>query len=302
MSRVATIPTHRLLFDSIQRSQQRLADTQVQLATQKKAQDFADLGTETVRNLSARTLVARQEAHGAVANRLSTTLSIYNANISGIETAAAELRTDILKAIGTGRAAGLQEAAEAAFQQFRASLNAGEGGTLLFAGTQTDDTPFKVDTLAGAAGVPNAAAFANDGVKATARVADGLDVEYGVLADQLGADLFAAFRTLAEAGPIGDVPTAAQQTALNTVVGQLDAGLKTVRTVNAENGRRQAQVETLVTRSDERTLLLKELISRNEDANMAEVASELVQRKTVLEASYAVFAQLSGLSLINYLR
>jgi flagellar hook-associated protein 3 FlgL len=301
MNRIATIPGHRTLFGAIAKSQQKLSDTQVQMATGKKAQDFASLGSETIRNLSARTLVARQEAHGAVANRLQTTLAVYDANLNGVEESVTALRTEVLKAVGTGRSAGLQGAIEEAFQRFRFGMNADEGGLPLFAGSQTDTAPFAPSTLADTVGLSIDDAFANDKVKASARVADGLNVEYGLVADEIGGTLFEAFRTLAEAGQIADQPTAAQRAALEEAVSKIDAGLRTLRTANGENGRRQAQVETLATRAQDRSLILKELISKNEDADLAQVASELTQRKTALEASYTVYAQLSNLSLVRYL-
>lgn len=301
MNRIATIPGQRTLFSAINKSQQKLSDSQVQMATGKKAQDLAALGAETIRNLSARTLVARQEAHGAVANRLQTTLAIYDANLNGVEESMSSLRGEMLKAVGTGQTAGLQGAIEEAFQRFRYGMNADEGGLPLFAGSQTEVPPFKPSTLAETAGLATSAAFGNDKVKASARVADGLNVQYGMVADEVGGTLFEAFRTLAEAGTIGDTPSAAQLTALNDAVGKINDGLRTLRTANAENGRRQAQVETLGTRAEERSLILKELISKNEDADLAQVAAELTQRRTALEASYTVFAQLSSLSLVKYL-
>ena len=72
--------------------------------------------------------------------------------------------------------------------------------------------------------------------------------------------------------------------------------------VNAENGRRLAQTDTLVDRANERALVLKDVISRNEDADLAQVAMDLALHKTTLEASYSVFTQINDLSLLNYLR
>ena len=65
--------------------------------------------------------------------------------------------------------------------------------------------------------------------------------------------------------------------------------------------RKLAEVETLATRSDERSLLWQDIVSRNEDADLAQVAIDLTRQKMVLEASYSVFAQLSKLSLLSYL-
>lgn len=301
MNRVATIPLQRTMSDAIGRTQSKLAATQAQLSTQTRAQSFSALGTEAVRNLSARTLVATQEAHSKVADRLGTTLAIYDANITGIDTVAANLRIDMMTAVGLGKTSGLQEAIESAFDQFRSALNASEGGLPLFGGAQTTQ-PFLPEKLADTVGIDPADAFANDDVRASARVGDGLDVEFGVTASELGTDLLAAFRTLAEAGRFGDTPTAAQLDSLRTALGQVDTALAGVRAVNANNGRRQAQVETLGIRAQERTLILKDIISRNEDADLGQVAIDLAQQKAMLQASYSVFAQLSELSLVNFLR
>jgi len=302
MSRVATIPIQRTLTEAIQRSQQKMAASQLQIASGKKANDYASLGTESVRTLSARTLVERHEAHATVAKRLETTLSLYDGSLSAIDTAASELRQGLLTAVGTQRSAGLQELAEGTFGQFRAAINATEGNVPLFAGSRTEAAPFTPATLASTAGVAPAVAFGNDTIRPSARVAEGQDVEFGIVASDLGPDIFMAFRTLAEAGTIGDEPTPAQMVALENAVALLDTGLKSLRAVSAENGRKQQQVETLGDRATERTILLKGMISDNEDADLGQVAVELAQHQTTLQASYSIFAQLTRLSLGDYLR
>jgi Flagellin and related hook-associated proteins len=302
MSRVATIPMQRTLFAAIERSQNKLSETQLHLASGKKAQDYADLGTEAVRTLTARSLLARQEAHGTVAKRLGTTLAIQDANISSIESSTEAMRIEIMKAIGTGESPGLHEAINAAFQQVRAALNANEGGVPLFAGSQTGQLPFKPETLADLVGTPAADMFSNDGVRAKARVAEGLDVEFGVLASDLGSKIMEGFRVLAEAAPFGEKLADSQATALSDAMKQIEEGLTQIRSINAENGRKQAQIETLEGRAEDRTILLTELVSRNEDADLAQVASELTQRKTVLEASYSIYSRLSDFNLLQFLR
>lgn len=302
MARVATIPLQRTMSDAIQRAQEKLAVSQTQLATTKKAQDFADLGTETVRNLSAHSLLARQDAQSTVSKRVGTTLSLYQGQIEGTQSSIEDLKQQILTTIGNGQSSGLQEMIDAAFSQFRSALNSSEGGTPLFAGSQTDQPPFVPNTLADAATITAAAAFKDDGVQSTARLADGVDVTYGISASALGKNMYEAFRTLAQAGNITDKPTAAQMAALQQAFSQFDTGLGDLRAVNAENGRKQNQVETLATRGDERSLLLNGVIATNEDADLGQVAIDISQQQTVLEASYSVFSQLAGLSLVAYLQ
>lgn len=302
MTRVATVPMHAALFKAIERAQQRLAGSQLQMTTGRKAPDFATLGTETARTLSSRSVLAREEAQKGVADRLSSTLALYDTHLADMNSAAEGLRKQIFEAVGTGQTMGMDGAIEEAFQRFRSALNADEAGIPLFAGAQTGGAPFRPSALAETSGMNPADAFANDDVRASARVADGLDVRYGITASQVGSDLFAAFRTLAEAGSFGTTPSAEQRDALEAAIGQIDEGLKTLRTTWGENGRRQAQMETLSARAEERGLVLQRLIGESEDADMAAVAGEITQHRTVLEASYAVFAKISGLSLINYLR
>jgi flagellar hook-associated protein 3 FlgL len=302
MTRVATIPLQNTMSSAIMRAQEKLAVTQTQLSTGKKAATFADLGTESVRNLSAHSMLARQEAQSTVSKRVGTTLTLYQANMEGIESATSDLRTSLMNAVGTGDSAGLQEAIQTAFDQFRTALNASEGGTPLFGGGQTDQAPFSVNSLADAAATPGSAAFHNDDVRASARVADGVDVSYGIGASEIGASLYEAFRSLGAAGDIGMQPTAAQIDAIKQAVSQLDTGLGDLRAVNAENGRKQNQVDTLTSRGEDRALVLKGVIQDNEDADLGQVAIDLSQQQAVLQASYSVFSQLSGLNLANYLK
>lgn len=301
MVRIATIPLQRTLFDAIGQSQLRLAEAQQQMASGKKATTLSALGSEAVRTLSARSLLARQQSEAVVANRLKSTLALVDSHLTAADDSLGSLKTQLLKGIGEGRTDGLQGIIDEAFQTFRVAMNADEGGAPLFGGAQVD-LPFKPATLADTIGMATSAAFTNDQVKSTARVADGLDVRVGIVASDIGSDVFEAFRTLAEAGTIGTVPTAAQSAALQTAAAKLDSGIKQLRAQSSENGRRQAQVDTLADRASERSTILQDLISKNEDADMAEVASELTLRQTALQASYSVFAKLSGLSLVNYLR
>lgn len=302
MTRIATIPLQRTLSGAVQQAQRRLADTQLQLNSGKKAKDLAALGGAAVRTLSARTALATQAAQSTATSRLGTTLSLYEVNITAIDTVASDLKTQLMAAVGTGSTATLPGAIDSAFSQIRSALNATDGFEPLFGGAQGDEVPFKPATLADTIGVTAESAFGNDDVRAAAPVGGGATLTYGITARDLGSGLLAAFQTLAVAGPIGDTPTAAQRDALNSAIGQIDAALPQVRGLNASNGLRQTQMATLASRADDRAALLQKLVSDNEDADYGEISMALTQQKTMLEASYAVFGQVSSLSLVNYLR
>lgn len=302
MGRIATIPLQSSMSLAISRAANELSVTQMQVSSGKKAQTFADLGTMSSRILSAHTMIARQEAHSAVAGQVGTTLSIYNNSMTAIDESVGDLRQTILQSIGTGQTTGLSARIESAFQDFRSSLNANERGTALFGGSQTEAAPFLKDKVADLVGTTSVDVFGNDNVRPKAEVAENMTVEYGLTASEVGSGLYEAFRTLAEAGNFAEAPTPAQLAKLNEAMDKIDTGLTQMRSANAKNGRMQNQIETLGKRAEDRTILWKDIISRNEDADLSKVALDLTRQKTVLEASYSVFSQLSGLSLVQYLR
>lgn len=302
MTRVATVPLQSMLSGAIQRSQQNLAASQLQLATEKKVSDYAGLGLDAVRTLSARSMLATQETYKTNIDRVSTTLSLYQANLEAIDASVSDLREELFTAVGTGNSPGLQGMIEEAFSALRASLNAKEAGIPLFAGAQTSTAPFLPATLQDTIGLEAADAFANDGVRQSTRAGEGTDVAYGIGASDVASKLIPAFRALAQAGPFGETLTREQTQAITEALDLLDAGITQARSVNASNGRKQAQIETLSDRAQDRIGLMTQVIGSVEDADLGQVAIDITQRQTILQASYSVFSQLNALSLVNFLK
>lgn len=301
MTRVATIPLQQTLSSAIQCSQQSLATSQLQLATEKKVNDYAGLGLDAVRTLSAKSMLATQETYKTNISRVSTTLSLYQANIEAVDSSMSSLRDELFSAVGTGNSPGLQDIIKDAFGDLRNALNAKEAGVPLFAGSQTASTPFAPTSLDDLANYDPTTAFTNDSVRLSTRAGDGLDVDYGIGASDIGSSLIPAFQALAAAGPFGDTLTGEQTQAINEALGLLDKGITQVQSANARNGRMQAKVETLSTRADDRVTLLTNVIGSVEDADLGQVAIDISQRQTILQASYSVFSQLNSMSLVNFL-
>ncbi|MBT0670569.1 flagellin [Novosphingobium profundi] len=302
MTRIATLAMQNTLSAAFARSQEALAESQLQLATGKVATDYAGLGVDAVRTLSARSLISQQTTYQNNTSRLSTTLSLYDANLTTLDDSLTDFRSEIYSAIGTGEYPSLQGLIENAFAELKSTLNATESGVPLFAGAQTSSDPFTPETLDDLIGLDVADAFNNDSVIQSSRVGDGVDLEYGQLASDIGANLTEAFKMLAEAGPFEDSKlTDTQIAALEDVLDQLDLGLTDLRSANATNGQNQNRLDDLATRAEERSTLLTELVGNVEDADLSQVALDLTQRQTTLEASYSVFAQLQDMSLVNYL-
>lgn len=303
MTRVATMTFNNVISSAMRRSQERLAESQMQLNTEKKVQSYGELGGDASRVLSASSMLAQQDAQNAVAKRVNTTLGFYDTSLNAIDDSLSDLKTTLLKVIGTGDSADLGKAVENAFVDFRNALNQNEAGVPIFAGAQTDTSPFAPKTLADVAALADPSdAFANDDVRSSARLSDNVDVEYGIGASDIGTGLVQAFQTLAGLGDFGDKLTDAQTAGLQTAIAQIEEGLKGVRSVNAKNGDLMNHVDALSDRSAERSKLLTQVVGDAVDADLGQVAMDIDARTTILNASYSVFGQLQNLSLVNFLR
>lgn len=302
MLRVATLPFQQTLADGIQRTQAKLVSAQEQWTTGKKATSYSGLGGSTLNVLSAHSMLSRNEAYAAAGKRLETTLSFYETNLTSLDNEMSGLRQNLLNAAGLEDGSGLDAAIEGAFAQFRTVLNTSVSGEYIFAGSQSQNAPFNVDTLADVATTPNADAFSSDTVRQSVRLSDEQSIGYGIDAAAIGSDFLEAFRTLEAAGPFNGKLTASQKTAISDAVAQLDSGLGTARAKNAQNGREFTRLDSLMGQNEQRGLMLQGIIAKNEEADLAAVAMNISQQKAVLEASYSVFAQISGLSLAQYLR
>ncbi len=302
MTRVSTMSLQNTLSAAMSRAQQNLADSNIQLDTQKKVQSYADLAGNTGRVLSAASMLAQQQAQSSVAKRVDTTLGLYKVSLGTIDDSMSDLRTKLLKAFGTGDSPDLDSSIQQAFTDLRDSLNANEAGVPIFAGSQTDSQPFAPQKLSDLTSLATPGdAFTNDDVRTSARLSDNVDTQYGVGASDIGTGLVQALTTLAGLGPFGAKLTQAQTDGIQTAMGQLDQGLTDLRTVDAKNGDMMNQVEALGKRADARADLLTNVIGDAEDADMGQVATDISTRTSILNASYAAFQKLNNLSLLNFL-
>lgn len=301
MTRIATSSFQSVLLGGISRLQGRLADDQRQMASGRKAADYASFGPQTTRNITAHGWQSRVAAQRDVADRVATRLTLNDHHLGSIDEAASTLKKALLDTIGTNNAQGLQTLVEQTFDRFRSSLNAQDADGRLFAGSRRDVDPFTPANLADVAATPAAAAFANDEVRGAAEVEDGVTMRHGLTARDLGGKLYEAFRILADAGPLGIRPDAAQMAAMEKAVGTISDSLDDMRDLRGGNGRKQAEIDAILARHDRRDLLAKQMIGSSEDADLSQVALSLSQHQSLLESSYAVFSKMQGLSLTRFL-
>ncbi len=109
--------------------------------------------------------------------------------------------------------------------------------------------------------------------------------------------------TLNTSIPAGNsAATAAYQQGLNAAMTSLDQSLNTVLGVRATIGSRLNELDALNVTGDALGLQYKQTLSKIQDTDYTKAISDLTQQNTNLQAAQKSFAQVSGLSLFNYLK
>ena len=109
------------------------------------------------------------------------------------------------------------------------------------------------------------------------------------------------FRSLSELVAVLRSSTATSED-FNEVLDRFDTDLSTVLTNRSIIGARTNRVEASLTRFEAFETYLSELLSNNEDADLAETITELSTQTNTLNASLAAGAQLLQTSLLDFLR
>ena len=197
--------------------------------------------------------------------------------------------------LGAGERAALATEMEGIIEQAIGIGNTRHGDQFLFAGFKTNATPFQA-VLTG--GLITGATYVGDAGSILRQVEPGVDMAINVPGQPLFGGVFGALiglRDAVRANPfdVGDVTTA-----LGDVKDQTD----NVLDVQSSIGTKMNRLDLAAGRTEVRQLGLESLLSRSEDADMAEVVSDLAQQQFVYQTALAVNAQVLRLSLMDYLR
>lgn len=307
MTRVSNFARSQALIAEVLKIQSRMFDSERQVVTGKKAETYRDLPRETVILLSAKTVESRTIQYQRIGSELERKLSIYDLAINELADISVEIRQEVLQATATRSGLSLMNRMEALFQQAVRVLNSTLDGKYLFGGARTGRPPVNAISLADLIVVPTATdAFDNSQQRLAAQVNDTFTMDYGVLADQAGQPLFAAIKRIAEfnaggAGPFSPQLTEAQR---NFLLGELPGMIQIIDQMQLEVARvgtDQKVLEEVRDRHQETLNFTKVFISDIEDADMAVAVSNFNQDRLALEGSFRVLAQISRLSLLDFI-
>jgi flagellar hook-associated protein 3 FlgL len=305
IDRVGTAANAQLMLSQIQKAEVALNNTNQQVVTGKVASTYSGYGDKTSVMEAARSASSHADANVAAAQAASSRLDLQDTQLSQLASIADQVRQTLTKASSDQDATSLMNQMQGYFDQASEVLNAKDASGYIFGGDNNQTPPVKVGSLAALAALGSpAAAFGNGTMKTSVRVGDSQTVQVGVLASDVGTQLFSLFQQVAQfdAGNTFDTKTnAAQQSFLeSTIQTATDVG-ESVNQQSASNGINYQMVQNTMTRLQATSNVYKGFVSTIQDVDMPTALSQLTQNQIALQASFQVTSTLSKMSLLDFL-
>lgn len=318
MVRVSSFGQQQLLINGIFENQTRVAEAQQQITTGKKTDEFRGLAGETGAALGTRSFQARIETYQQSIRTIRGRVDANDVQIGGVIDSLQSLRENIQTALANNTAEGFSEVLDTTFRFTVNALNTNLDGTFLFSGASTGTPPVTVNTLAELqtlTGVTTPTvvtgdlndAFDNSTQAFSARIADGVDIEFGILASELATETFTVMHNLynydldVALGPLDGALTTAQFTFLQTQLQELSTAIDGMRQLEVQNGLVFSRIDVVEQQHKDTSIFLETFTADIEDVNIAEAITRLNNDQTALEASYRAVSTLNDLSLLRFL-
>lgn len=301
MTRIASFGQQNVLLQNTLRNQQRLSVTQQQITTGKKANDFRQLAPNAQEALSVRNARASVDAFRSTVQTVQRSTSIYEATLGNIETAVGDARQGVLNALAQKDAEGLMQQLEASFGTVIGALNTRINEEFVYAGASTDTPPVISMSFEDFLALPDPAdILQNDSTKKRALIDEGVELEFGQLADEVAGNFFATLHSLGNA-PVAGTLDQTEEDILTVELNALDQARSDIQAAITRNGLNIRRLEELDVQHAETQDFLGGLIGDIEDVNLAEAVTRLNQQQTTIEASFRTIGTLSRLSLLDFI-
>lgn len=297
-ARIGDLAQSQRLQASLSATQGRLREAQMAAASGKVATRYDQIAAaagELVRAKDTRELKAVLIDQ---TERLISRLQVADSALAGIVDIADRARTMLLQRLdgNLGNAVPVDAEVDAMLQEIEAALNTRLDRQYLFAGSRTDAPPVSLPSTPVTTADPTLY-YRGDDHQLSVRADTGLEIGYGVTADEAGfAELLAALGQ-ARAAHLAD-----DRTGLEGAMTALGGAIDQLSDLRAGLGARTARLEAISEGHRSTILYLDEIVSGIEDADLAEVLTRIASDQASVEAAYTVTGRLASLSLADYLR
>ncbi len=306
MFRVASYAQHLQNMSFISRTQSDVASTQIQIASGKKAQQYAEISRRTSELVGLERSVALKEQYQSNIGQALSRLEMMETSVTTL----VERTTDMIGIASQGLSANfindlpLEEFAATFSEEIASVLNTRLSGRYLFAGSKTDVPPVDLTdpNYTPQAGLPGTFTadfdyYQGDDVELSIRVDETFETTYGVTAnDPTFEQLLRAVSYIDYAGANGD------KAVLEQAYDMLQTALDGLSDLRGKIGATHQVLDKANQGHGDFIAYSQNLISDIEDVDVAAATTELSQQSVQLQGSYLALQRVSQLSLLNYLR
>lgn len=291
----------------VRRITSELGNLQAQIASGAKADTLQGFGGASSRILSASSMRAQTDSRASVLNQLEARFGVQGAALGQISTASQSLAQTIREAISSNDGRGVSTELELAFNSIVGALNETWNGQPMFAGERQTGSPVKVTSLDQLALTTQPEDMFNEADRSQIiDLGDGAPIKLAAKASELSTDLFNTLRQLkymldGAGGTLGSPMTGSNNATLLNIAADLENHAKNFVTEEGRTGQLQKRFEDDRLRLQARSDLLSKEIGDQTDADLAEVSIRLNTLMAQYEASAKTFAELSKLTMLNYI-
>jgi flagellar hook-associated protein 3 FlgL len=305
VTRVATSAQQELMMTNIRALQSRVADTMIQASSGKVSQQYSGVAPDAKRLVGLEATDASLTQYVASNTLIDQRLQSMETNTSQLMDIASQLKSLLVQATSSGNAQnmGLDSTAQTLLDQVGSLLNVKLDGRYLFAGSATNAAPVDLTALAAPPSTYPSTAdtsyYLGDSVTLSTKAGPNLDINYGVKADEPGFEELIRSLKLVSTAVLSPNP---DMTRLNEALDVVNQAIQNIPNITAKIGAARAGLTTANAAHNEAQQYVEQNITGIANVDVTDAITRLSADQTNLQASYATIAQLSNVSLLNYLK
>lgn len=308
IGRVATNNQAQVLLSQLMQNESNLNASQQQVASGKVSDTYAGMGDKASVLEAARSAAAQADAVQSSTQLAVNQANLQDTQVTSLADLADQLRQALTKAMADNDGSTLMAQAQSIFDQAKQILNSKDAnGNYLYGGENDTVPPVNVNSLSDLAALPSVSdAFSNGTIKKSVNIGGGQTVQVGMLASDLGTQLFQSLSDIANFdsganGPFSSTITNTQSDFLTTQVQAAQSANTNLNNQAAANGFVYNHLSDVIDQQNATSTLYKGFVSNLEDVDMGTAITQLNQNQVALQAAVQVTAQLQQVSLLNYL-
>ncbi|MEE2999594.1 MAG: flagellin [Pseudomonadota bacterium] len=312
MTRIADISQNKLVTSHIVDTRSRLADTQAQISSHQKSQDYAGIASDSMQLVSLETSERRMQQYLTdnvyVDLRLNGTLNSIDAlkhSITDIRGLLRSLMVDGELATGIDK----DNICDVKTQEIEDFLNTTINGRYLFSGSKTNTRPVETGTMSNAPQYDanfvtkpeSSFYYQGDDTIIKARIDEGVVMEYGVTAANSGFEKLIRSIRILRSTNIDGVTDTDYMKKVEHALNLINEAAGELQGLEMNIGTRVQQLELTNKNIKISQNFARGIISDIESTDTYQAVAELTQDQTMLEASYSTMVRLSNLTLTKFL-